>query len=705
METREALNSLSQRRMVWVIAEQDMGADDFLAVLLRAHNGERKKVYRMDLQSFKGISDDLNSLQEIIVGGNINAFCEQLEAEDAYLLLDNVNVPSVVDEARDITRGAEELARLILDFCKGLNIIIRSSVAFSVPGIQTANLQALDEPECNSYIGLHPLARNARKDHVSSGAIYFHTAGRPGRINNLLTALTFEDFDTIANGSSDESIDFQSTIPLSLQEEIDRLKGGSEYERTTYNLLVALTFFRYGESVSTIKYFGGCQRLRQGMANYLVSMGLAEPAETSELSVAQGEHDKLIVVKPSVQQYIHKLLGESKVAVAYEEAATIYFGKDWRIGRPPKIHSSFRFSTHRINSVIEQNAALILARLLSDVLIQKESKLKSKNVSDRMMVFHEYLQRLMLTDKYLHSVRLCRALLPKLNDYNDHHFVKNIRLQFARALRMLGEYEESIAECEKLLEQQNPAGVRGSLYINMAYAYENLDEIDKAKDMALCAKNIKRGGSSLFHAESILLGLSEEEHKYKRLSELADKARLKGSVKAANTIMLDVIAELKDPFEQLDEYRKLADQAQKDNDEFNMMRARIWWFEIAVELKVNIDHKHLKTLVSAYTYSCSQRQRKMFTQSHGALWELMEAGDQVEGLLELFRHSSILQRLTGKVATELQYLRRLYKYIVAQGFEQIIRQVRMSALRYFVARAVSHNLLNVQQFEIVHRQK
>jgi hypothetical protein len=268
---------------------------------------------------------------------------------------------------------------------------------------------------------------------------------------------------------------------------------------------------------------------------------------------------------------------------------------------------------------------------------------------------------------------------------------------------MLGEYDDAIGECKCLLEQDNPAEVKGSLYVNMAYAYENLEDVENARQMADFVLRLKRVGSSRYHAESILIGLSDGDNKYKRLDDLAEKARRKGAVNTSNTIRMDIIAELGDPRTQLEEYRKLADLAAKDGDSFNMMRARVYWFELATELKIEIDPKRIDDLVDAYTYSCSQRQRKMFMQSHAALWELLEKAGQVEGLFKLFRHSSILQRLTGKVATELMYLKRLYRYIVAQGFEQVVRNLQIPILRYFVARAASHNLLTTEQLSLVHR--
>ncbi|HHM7088307.1 tetratricopeptide repeat protein [Pseudomonas aeruginosa] len=689
--------------MVWIIAEQDMGGDEFLAVLSKAQEINERSIYRLNLHSFKGLVDELNSLQEIVIGGDINALCEQLYLEEAYLILDEVNIAGTADERRAIFSGAEELAKIFLDNCKNLKVIIRSPTYLSIAGFNPVILQSLDEPECKSYLELHPLANNARKEDIDSGAIYSHTSGRPGRIDKTLASLAFNSFESIALGSSDESIDFQATISTSLKTEIEKLRSGNAFEQVIYNLLVALTFFKYGESVQTIKYFGDCRRIKPGMADHLVNSGLAELAETFELSMAPGENDKFVMVKPAVQQYIHKQLGEEQLITFYEEAAAIYFGKEWKIGSC-KIHSSFRFTSHRINSVIEQNAALILARIISDALNPDDGKPKQKEIIDRIKVFHDYLQKLMQTDKYLYVLRLCRILLPKLHDYDGHHFIKNIRFQFARALRMLGEYEEAISECKELLTQENPAEIRASLHVNMAYAYENLENIDKAKEMALAAKSIKKIGPTFYHAESILLGLADDESKYKKLDNLATKARRKGSLVSSNTIKMDVIAELNDPREQMEEYRKLADRAQGDSDAYNMMRARVYWFELAVELGVEIDPKSVEILVSAYTYSCSQRQRKMFTQSHAALWIILERSNQTESLLQLFRHSSTLQRLTGKVSTEQEYLKRLEKHIRGVGFEQVIKHCQPSALRYFAARADSYNLLNSQQLNLINNQ-
>lgn len=701
LEIREAMHAIERNRIAWIVAEHDMGGDDFLAVLRQAQGAESQEVFRLDLSSFEGLLDDLHSLQTIVMGGNINRLCEQLlSAGKAYLLLDDVRIGVAGENGRKIAGGIQELAQTALDYCPELKVIVRSHLPFEVVGIRPIILRALDEPECKHYVELHPRGKNARKEDIDSGAIHSHTAGWPGRIDKLLKALSINNFESIAHGSSDESIDERATLPEALIEVIEQMRHGDEHEQKTYSLLAALTFFKFGESINTIKYFGGRQRFRPGMADDLVGAGLAEPAETFELAINHGEQDKLVLIKPAVQQYIHKLLGEECLIKRYEDAAAIYFGKDWKIGTC-KLHSVLRFSSHRIHSIAEQNAALILTRLISDSLDSEEHEFKQKNILDRVRILHYYLLRLAANDKYLHIVRLCRALLPKLADLDNHNLVKDIRFQYARGLRMLGEHHESIEQCQTLLKQVNSAEIVARLYINMAYSYECLEEIEQTKKMARTVVAMKIKGEPEYHAKSILIGLTDDNRKHQQLDKLAVKARREGCNVSSNNMKMDVIAELNDPLQQMSEYRKLAERARLDGDSYNMIRAVIYWMEIAVEQEATITSKDVDSLVAAYTYACSQRQRRMFHQSHAVLWVLLEKARQIEKLLQLFRHSSTLQRLTGKAKVELDYLKRLVGYIREIGLEQVAPNCDPSTLRYFAARANSHNLLNPKQLQLI----
>ncbi|WP_248765853.1 tetratricopeptide repeat protein [Pseudomonas protegens] len=701
MEIRQAVNSIERSNIVWLVSEQYMGGDDFLAVLRQAQDSENQQFFKLDFSHFEGLVDELHSLQNIIVGGDINRLCEELlSVGGSYLLLDNVWFGADSEAATIVVEGIKEFSQILIDFCPELKIVVRSFLPFNVWGVKPVVLRALDEPECKSYVELHPLSKNAKQQDVESGEIHSYTGGCPERIDALLKSLAINSFESIAHGSSDESINEKATLPEALIDLFERMRNGDDYEQRKYNLLTALTFFRFGENVKTIKYFGGRQRLRPSMADDLVYAGFAEPAETHELSNAFGEQDRFLLIKPAVQQYVHKVFGEDRLIECNENAAEVYFGRDWRVGKC-KLNSAFRFSSHRMSAIIEQNAALIISRLISDAIDAEESDLKQKNILDRVRILHYYVGRLSGSDKYLYLAKICRSQLPKLAELDDHHLVRDIRFNYARALRMLGDYKGCIAQCEELLEKKNTVELVAKIYVNMAYSYENLDEPEKAIALAENIKNMKVKGDAQYHASSILICLSDNGVKYSELNDLAEKARNAGHCVSSNNMMMDVIAELKDPLMRMAEYKKLVERARLDVDNYNMFGATINWMEIALEQRLDFTKSNADELRDAYIYACSQRQRKMFQQSHAVFWGLLEKNGQVEGMLQLFRYSSTLQRLTGKPKTELLYLKKLVSAIRKVGLEQVCRNCDASIFRYFAARATSYNLLSSRQLDFL----
>lgn len=700
-ETVQAKVALDKDRLVWLVSEHGMGGDDFLAVLQSSQDASNQELFRLDLGAFEGLVDDLHALQTIIAGGDVAHLCDELtKAGAAYLLLDNVKPGTGEDGQRRIFNGVKEVAQTVLDYCPEIKVIIRSPLPFEMPTGKAIHLAALDEPECKVYVELHPNRENVRAQDIKSGALYSHTAGHPGRIDKLLKELAVTSLENIAHGSSDQAIDQWATLPDAQIEIIESLREGDEYDHKVYTLLTVLVVFKAGESFRTVRQFGGGLKLRSTMVSDLVRLGLAEIAETYELGVKAGEQEKIVLIKPAVQQYVFKLMGETILQKYYEDAVAVYFGKDWLLGEYG-MHSGFRFADQRLYSIVEQNAVFILGRVISDAIESVEDGGREKQILDRIRVFHYYLLRLANSSKYLHVVRLGGALLPILEDYNDHNLVRDIRYHYARGLRMLSDHEESIQQSELLLEQTNSASIVASTYINMAYCYESLREVDMAKEMAQKVLDMKIKNVSSYHARGILIGLSDDAGKYQKLKLLASKARRDNHFFSSNTLRLELIAQLGDPLDQMEEYKGLSESARKEGDIYNSMRAAVEWMDIAVEYGRSILKKDFEVLMTAYKYACSQRQRYIFRQSHSVLWELLEQNDQVESLLQLFRHSSTLQRLTDRSADEQKYLQRLVRLAKKIGLEQVVRSSDSGTLRYFAARASSHGLLNVQQLRLI----
>lgn len=688
LEVNQAIEDLNEQRVTWIVSEWDMGGDDFLAVLKSLNSGQDAKVFRLDMAGFDGV-DDLVSLRTIWADGDINKLLEHLEfAGESYVILDNISLGQGRAKESEIVNGVKVFVEAIKDFCKDVKVIVRSTRSFAFGGVRPIVLRPLDQAECKIYVDLHANGKNAAEDDISYGDLYGYTRGLPGRIDKLLSQLAYSSFSDIANGSSEQSIDDQADISTDIKVTIERLRREGESGSRVYGLLLALSIFSFGESIKTIKYFNREKPFRVSMLTELIDLGLAEVVEVSEIGQKRGEIKQFVAVKRPVQAYLHKLIGEVELSAYYQSAVGVYFGPEYKLGRY-KLCASLKLRDHSLSSLAEQNASLILSRFISD--ISDVEGVNKKEVIERVMVFHYYVARLERYNKYLYLVKICKAILPKLYGYGDENFVKNIKAKYAESLRMLGHHNESISAFEELLKLKNDVDTVASMIVSCAYSYQSVGDNVRAVSYAQKVKNLKVKGASLYHAESIMILASSAEGKYGKLKRLATKARRDECFVSANNMEFDLIKQCSDPFQRMELYRKIWKQAKNDGDDYNTLRGVANYCELAVDFKQELVENEPALLLEAYRFSYGQRQSEMFRKSHKALWYLFERHDGLENLLILFRHSSILQRLTGKDGREKEYLFKLIKRI--GGCESELVGLDDGVKRYFVARALNYNAL------------
>ncbi|UVK84313.1 hypothetical protein LOY46_06330 [Pseudomonas sichuanensis] len=310
------------------------------------------------------------------------------------------------------------------------------------------------------------------------------------------------------------------------------------------------------------------------------------------------------------------------------------------------------------------------------------------------MVFQFYIDKLDGFNKFLYIVRVCKAILPKLSDHSSDNYYKSVHSKYATSLRMLGRNVESIAEFDKLLLEKNDSSTIASIHVSCGYSNLTLVDYPQARECAKKAKATKVKGAWAYHADSIEILASEAEGRFGKLKKLASKARKDKCYISANNMEFDLIEQCNDESQKLDQYRKLWKQAKQDHDTYNMLRSIANCCDIAMNLGLDISEEETHLLLEAYKFSYGQRQNGMFTRCHKALWQFFERHDSLENLLILYRHSSILQRLTGKDTREKDYLARLIKKILEVGSD--LTAVDESVKRYFIARALSHNLMSNQ---------
>lgn len=691
VETNQVIESLRRHRFAWIVSEWDMGGDDFLAVLKQYEKSAETSLYRLDMRSFNGLEDD-NSFRVLCPDGDVNKLFECLEAcGPAYLLLDNVSVGQGNQDS-NIIRGILTLTESIKDFSPETKIIVRSGRIFHSAHVRPVILRSLDQAECKVYVDVHPDGKNAGEDNVSFGDIYDYTQGLPRSIDRLLKQLEYSSFSEIANGSSDQSIDDNADISLETKIIINTLRAESDKGSRLYDLLLALSVFQFGETIETIKYYNREKPFRVSMLTELIDLGLADVSDTSEPGMKRGEIKKFVALKRPIQAYLHKLIGEDNLPGYYEKAIAVYFGKEYRL-RKYKLTSSLKLKDHSLSSLAEQNASLILNRFIMDGIEHREAS--DKDILERIQVLHYYVEKLDHFNKYLYLVRVCKALLPNLANYSDNNYHKSIQKKYASSLRMLARHDESIREFQQLLVEHNDSDTLASIYVSMGYSYLALKDHPRAIDVANKVKSIKPKGKMSYHAQSVIIMASPDDNKYENLKKLAKKARSDESFVSANNMAFDIIDQHPDDSVRLDLYRKLWKQAKQDGDDYNMLKAVSNCCNLAMGLGEDISADETQLLLDAYRFSCSQRQVGMFAKSHNALWEFFEMHNSIENLLILFRHSSILQRLTGRENNEKGYLIRLVNTLSKAKID--LSGCSDNIKRYFVARALSHNAMSLQK--------
>jgi len=98
-------------------------------------------------------------------------------------------------------------------------------------------------------------------------------------------------------------------------------------------------------------------------------------------------------------------------------------------------------------------------------------------------------------------------------------------------------------------------------------------------------------------------------------------------------------------------------------DNYNHIRALIAQAQRQVAAKgaTAVSEREAKQLVIAYSYLHGQRMTSLFDTCHEVLWRVQSALGRWNVILRLFRHSSFLWRIYGRLSNEQKYVDELSK--------------------------------------------
>ncbi|MES0158003.1 metallophosphoesterase [Mesorhizobium sp. M0018] len=676
---QDAAGRALDKRCLWIVADWGLSSDEFVSSVLGTRSMAARPVYRLDLSEVPVSGDDLDQEIEAKLGFKIQQLSEEVAlVGEAVLLFDDITLGERPQGTLPRELGLENLAQAVLDYCPSLVILLRTRSNPANDQFDKVQIGALDEADLKAYIYRHTDGGENLAVPDVVGQLLSITGGVPDRVDRALKALKVVTLSELV-ASQEEGADKEAaTGSQALLRAIEEL--GSTTHPTlqrALQMLQALATFPHGAQFEHIKRFNGVHGFYPDNATELMQRALIITSTLPGFEQqSHVETRRILSVPRTVRDVVRGQMSSDLLNQHNRRAAELYFGSNWRAGStswaPERKYSSPKCSHHEI-----ANASAILLRLLKTG-IQEEN---TEEIGALMHLAAAYCDALLSGSHYYGAAGFCSAFLHTAPNDVAEDMVNRVRLNFGKALRMLGERPRSIEIMESLDPSLFERSDRESLLMNLALAYEgNGDE--RAKDVAQKLLKATKTTSYKLQARAIIIQ-SEPDSSARRskLVALEREARNKKSYTAANNLAITLARESDDP-EEARRYLNGVVSANNDTDDvYNEARAAVDLAEhiFADEPLQNADHSRL---IAAYQYLFIQRIPALFDRCHRALWRSFAQRGEIPNLFALFRHSSFIWRIRGIAPNEERYIASLSK--IAQADATIIPENRDGG--YFKAR-------------------
>ncbi|MBS1228162.1 MAG: putative phosphohydrolase [Proteobacteria bacterium] len=651
--------SIRQHGICWVCSDWGLGRNGFLWSVMRRLGRSTQPVYRIDLGNY-GSREAFLTTFSTMAGCSFPEFCKALAASGpAILMFDEAPVSSGDTVERPIECDAENLARMVKDFCPDIIVFLLARTTPREHKIGAVALEALDEADTKSYLIAHPSASADAKTPRAVTEIYRLTDGLPGKIDTTLRSLrvaSLSDLGLAASiGNTHTNLSLES-IPSALVHAVNELAESKDSSaKRSYLLLKALAILPHGESLQRLKRIDPTQPIFPKHGEELLDLDLIQVrSSTTLMGIGSSEEERLkILVAPRpVRDYVLSRMTSREIDGFVRKAIALYFGENWRNGVASlnKIRGELASDD---GSLVENPHALVL-RLLEQI----ENWDESASISPILNLCHIYCGAL-LSGKYYRSCAIvCRDILTTIPASGYEKNRGNLEIMLAKALRMSGEHEEARALFEKLLQDKWPKENKVDILSGYALCLQSLED-EKAISVANELINISPKSAYALQAQSIILEMQDDVRKKSGLLLLEDEARKRGFNTVANNLVLGRISEKDEDPNATALLRQVYQTAVKDGDSYNAARAAVKIGSIRLRENGSLSKGDLTNLITAYQYFYGERFNSLFIKTHRALWDYFESQIDVRNLVSLFRHSSFIWRLHGNDSIEQTYVQRL----------------------------------------------
>lgn len=690
LNINHAISSISSKGWVWVSAGVDFGAENFIRSVQECTNCNKNQILVLDLNGCKTKEEILLAASQQAGGAFENLLVAIERSEPTVLLLDDVAVCGEISDAVTL-QSILQLQKLIADFCKNITLIIKSDVApFGYPDV--IKLEAFDEADARQYVLAHPQGGRDFDTPAAMAKLFLHSDGIPARLDSSIETARIFGMPALDAANADISGKLAVANQVHPEWVIRRVTdlsstGGREANRS-YKLLKALAVFPRGEQYAVIKRFDENHPFHTADIKMLLNSGLIDavalPSINSKSSIEEGS---ALVVKRQVRDYIYAKLSAQEIKRLHRRAQSLYFGDSWAT-QGIKSMREIKFSDKHCSTTRITNANLLVRRAVSDALASGEKN----TIKIAFDLASAYCQAIRLGDHYEGISALLSVIVPAADEARYTTTIVELKLAFARALRMCGSHEQALENLAAIDSFEKSKSQKQDCLLQKSLALQSLERKTEAIIAANQCLAIDSSTASGAHAKSIIINNeSTNFNKNKELAKLENLARKRKWTVLANNIVYD-LSKSNNGGE--DAMQKLSSDAARDGDYYNSVRALISFLKIKQSKNVVFTSHERSRLIDAYHYLYGENMSKLFDECHSLLWTAFEQNDDLGNLTSLFRQSSLVWRVRDRLAVEQKYINLLAKKSTQFRNKDLRGADKNTA--YFLTRSLSATIMLIK---------
>lgn len=677
LERDVVIGGLIQDRIAWVASDWGMGHEGFIASIREKLGISPHSVFALDFDGYCDRTSYFERLQTLF-GVSFQEMCEAIaDAGPSILIFDDLDLPSsnVIDGGAEL--DVERLARAVSDFASETTIIIRTRRPVRFASYAQVQLKSLDEADVGVYAAASEIGGPKYSKPEAAAKLFRHTDGVPNRIDVALRDLEIISLDDLMDANPDFSASGHALIeaPAALVATVSELRASEDrQDQRAWYLLLALSTLPHGEQLARLRRFLGPHPITVTHAHSLVARSLVSTVSLATFEGMRGEASRTLVVPRPVREYVRNIVDE-KTAKDFEiKALELYFGDQWMTGDIHNSPAAKRARQALCDTYEIQNANTLILRTVRRSLDGKET-LPPENAVRLALAFVDALED---GDHFRSIVSLCEDVLDAIgNDDSYEREVNLLRYEYARSLRMTSRLAEARTNFQQLNDAFLTKKQRQSVQLGLALVLDRQGDEPGAAEAAKRVIAIDRKSTSALHASAIIAEqIQDNDERVAALKKILAKAQKDDNQPLANNISLSLAADRKKMGLASDDLLKQIVVTQKKTGDFyNAARAIV---ELARQPGAvgRFTAEERTHLIEAYHYLFHERLFNLFDKCHAALWELFSHDGDSASLLNLFRHSSFIWRLSGREEQETKYLEELgtmFGDIIAGGVSRATR--------------------------------